>query len=178
MIPPNRLFERCPWSLMTFWGGEDLGIVDLSAQQCLPGSCLATSWFRWNSFDSSFREVLWSCEISDGLRRIKTLSLRSRKSLEAIKKLSLYLVCPPKTERMTSWKGWRSLPNPRKKSAWRHGQAGNFCNFEESVSSITPGFRVRILKPLEKENPTISTHHTTNTAITHHVQPWPYIHSM
>ena len=58
---------------------------------------------------------------------------------------------PSKKERMTSWTGRQFLQNP--------------------VSSLSPGFRVRILRPYEKENPTISTHHTTNTTITQHIQP-------
>ena len=90
----------------------------------------------------------------------------------------LIVVSPPEKERMTSWRGWRLLRTHGTKSVWRHVQAGNFCNFEESVSSLTPGFRVRILRPFEKENPKISTHHTTNTTFTHHVQPWPYVYSM
>ena len=58
---------------------------------------------------------------------------------------------PLEKERMTSWIGRQFLKNP--------------------VSSLSPGFCVRILRPSEKENPTISTHHTTNTIITHHFQP-------
>ena len=61
---------------------------------------------------------------------------------------------PSKKERMTSWTGRQFLQNP--------------------VSSLTPGFHVSVLRPSEKENPTISTHHTTNTTITHHVQPRTY----
>ena len=53
--------------------------------------------------------------------------------------------------RMKSWTGSRLLRTPRKKSAWRHGQAGNFCNFEESASSLTPGFCVRIIRTSEKD---------------------------
>ena len=56
---------------------------------------------------------------------------------------------PSKKERMTSWTGRKFLQNP--------------------VSSLSPGLCARILRPSEKENPTVSTHHTTITTITHHV---------
>ena len=39
------------------------------------------------------------------------------------------------------------VANPSEKEGM---MSGNFCNFEESVYSLTPGFRVRILRPYEK----------------------------
>ena len=62
---------------------------------------------------------------------------------------------PSKKERMTSWTGRQFLQNP--------------------VSSLSPGFCVRILIPSGKKNLTIFTQHTTNTTITHHVQPRPFL---
>ena len=64
------------------------------------------------------------------------------------------------------------VPNPTRKLA--HDVMDWQAISQKCVSSLTPGFRVRILRPSEKENPTISTHHKTSTTITHHVQPWPY----
>ena len=76
--------------------------------------------------------------------RLESCATPRKKAHDVMDRLEI-VANPSKKERMTSWTGWKFLQN--------------------TVSSLSPGFRVRILRPSEKEKLTISTHHTTNTKL-------------